>query len=112
MPADDIAYDIACNVARFRQLAAAILALGLAASADAQTCNTLTGGVNCGGSTLGETPSPRSSGSGSPEQYRTFSSPISDLGVAFGGDQASTFGAITFSGGNSRCSGLFRTTRC
>src|SRR5262249_31736787 len=54
MLADDSADAIACNVGRARRLLAAILALGLAVPADAQTCNTLTGGVNCGGSALGE----------------------------------------------------------
>jgi len=112
MPAGDMASDLACNVARLRRLMTAIFAVGLAASAHGQTCNTLTGGVNCGGSALGEASSLRSSGSGRPEQYRTFESPISDLGLAFGGDQPATFGAITFSGGSTRCSGLFRTTRC
>jgi hypothetical protein len=111
MPAGNIADSIACGV-RHPLRAIALLALGLALSAQAQTCNTLTGGVNCGGSTLNEASSVRSGGSGNPGQYRTFESPISDLGVAFGGDQPTTFGAITFGGGRAQCSGLFRTTRC
>jgi len=112
MLACDTVYNIARDVARYHRLAATIVAVGLAASAHAQTCNTLTGGVNCGGSALGEASNLRSGGSGQPQQYRTFTSPISDLGLAFGGDQPTTFGAITFSGGSTRCSGLFRTTRC
>jgi hypothetical protein len=111
MPAGDVADEIACNRPSCR-FVAAVLALGLVAPAHAQTCNTLTDSVNCGSPALGEASSLRSGGSGNPGQYRTFESPISDLGVAFGGDQPATFGAITFSGGNARCSGLFRTTRC
>ena len=111
MPDGDIADKTACKPASCR-FVAAVLALGLVAAAHAQTCNTLTGGVNCGSPAPGEASSLRSSGSGNPGQYRTFESPISDLGLAFGGDQPATFGAITFGGGNTRCSGLFRTTRC
>jgi len=89
---------------------AAGLSLSLAAPAIAQTCNSMTGGVNCGASARGSALAPSYADPGKPESYRTFQSLGKEL--SFAGEQPATIGSITFSGGRRECSGLFRTTRC
>jgi hypothetical protein len=90
------------------------MAAMFAALAIAQSCNTLTGGVNCAGRggpiDYSSSPSQGIADSGSSAQYRSFRSLGSELSM--GGETPATIGAITFGGNGRQCSGLFRTTRC
>jgi hypothetical protein len=94
-----------------RVAATAILSAGLAVSALAQTCNSMTGSLNCGGPSgflpgVGEGLYGNSGRSGNLP-------PVSTLGADLtGGDRPGTIGAITFGSGGRRCSGMFRSVNC
>lgn len=96
----------------WRALTATILALVLAPPLGAQSCNTLTGGVNCGTVRRDADSGTRSSfdDAGRSMQYRSFQSLGSEL--SFAGEQNATLGAITFSESGRQCGGLFRVSRC
>ena len=85
-----------------------------------QTCDTLAGGSACGASAKHRTvdfsslaESPTRGGRVANDSL----TPFSGMGGGIGNDLSSgsdlaTFGAITFSGGSARCSGLFRSRNC
>jgi hypothetical protein len=84
----------------------------------AQTCNTLTGGQNCGRPSRGgpidfATPNLSSD----PRAGSGYLTPFASTTGGFGGelsrgDRAATLGAITFGSGGARCGGLFRSGPC
>jgi hypothetical protein len=92
----------------------------LAGFAAAQSCNTLSGGANCAPPTKGgpidysirnSDDSPRGYGGGYMTSFSGSSS--GGLGNELSGNYApTTFGAISFGAGGSRCSGLFRSRSC
>jgi hypothetical protein len=90
---------------------AAILSAVFAVSALAQSCNSMTGSLNCGGPSgflpgVGEGLYGNSGRSGNLP-------PVSTLGGDLtGGDRPGTIGAITFGSGGRRCSGMFRSVNC
>ena len=94
-------------------VAAIVFSVGLVS---AQTCDTLLGGANCGSKSLPQNDaSRRNQDRGSPVQpdWRFGNDPGglgSDLGR--GGDEPAVFGAITFSGRGTTCSGPFRSRAC
>lgn len=85
--------------------AAAVL---VAASAMAQTCDTLLGASNCAapGSSSGV---PNSSDRSSATR---FSNRSLGMDLSSGGDNPGFFAGITISGGGVKCSGLFRSRDC
>ena len=98
---------------RFMLVATVALAAG---SAAAQTCDSLLGGVNCagkspGGQQVSRTPA---SARGNNDWRLGGGSGFDGLGgsLATSDDQPATFGAITFGGGGTTCSGLFRSRNC
>jgi hypothetical protein len=90
---------------------AAILSAVFAVSALAQSCNSMTGSLNCGGPSgflpgVGEGLYGNSGRSGNLP-------PVSTLGGDLtGSDRSGTIGAITFGSGGRRCSGMFRSVNC
>ena len=94
-----------------RVLTASLFSAVLAVSALAQTCNSMTGSLNCGGASgflpgVGEGLYGNSGRSGN-------LSPVSTLGGDLtGSDRPGTIGAVTFGGGGRRCSGMFRSVNC
>jgi len=94
-------------------IAATMLLCVLAAAAIADSCDTLTGNIDCnrgrqnqysaGGSQA------RHAGERQSIQARPFQGLGSDLSSA---EPPATFGAITFGADGRRCSGLFRTGSC
>ncbi len=94
-----------------RVAAVAILSAALIVSALAQSCNSMTGSLNCGGPSgflpgVGEGLYGNSGRSGNLP-------PVSTLGGDLtGGDRPGTLGAITFGGDGRRCSGMFRSVNC
>jgi hypothetical protein len=94
-----------------RLIAASLMCAVLAAPAMAQSCNSMTGSLNCGGPSgflpgVGEGLYGGSARAGNVP-------PVSTLGGDLtGGDRPGTIGAITFGGGGRRCSGMFRSVNC
>jgi hypothetical protein len=79
----------------------------------AQTCDTLLGAANCGSKSLPQNNAPRDRGSSVQPDWRFGNDPGglgTDLGR--GGDEPAVFGAITFSGRGTTCSGPFRSRAC
>ena len=94
-----------------RVAAAAVLSAAFAVSALAQTCNSITGRLNCGA------PSGFLPGVGESRDSNTWRSgnlpPVSTLGGDLtGSDRPATIGAITFGSGGRNCSGMFRSVNC
>ena len=95
---------------------AVILICGFDATAIADSCDTLTGGVNCNTARRTQSAAPSRGESQAGQgggwwltQSRPFQGLGSDLSSA---EPPATFGAITFGGDGRRCSGLFRTGSC
>jgi hypothetical protein len=94
-----------------RVAAVSILSAALIVSALAQSCNSMTGSLNCGGPSgflpgVGEGLYGNSGRSGNLP-------PVSTLGGDLtGSDRPGTIGAITFGSGGRRCSGMFRSVNC
>jgi hypothetical protein len=94
----------------------AVVATMCAASASAQTCDSLLGGAKCGASSGGQ----GGYYSRSSERQGKAGMSVQSLGfdltggssASVGGDKAGMFGAITFGGSGAKCSGLFRTRDC
>lgn len=93
-------------------VALAVLAVTGIAAADAQTCDSLLGGVNCGASSRTSTVTNLSY-----DRQGSLGTSAQGLGFDLSGgssrdDQPAMFGSITFGGSGARCSGLFRTRDC
>jgi hypothetical protein len=93
----------------------------LCGQAAGQTCDTLAGGSACGASAKRKPVDFSSLADPSPSRGRGGGgdalTPFSGMGGGIGNDlstgtELATFGAITFSGGSSRCTGLFRSRGC
>lgn len=89
----------------------AVLSAALIVSALAQSCNSMTGSLNCGGPSgflpgVGEGLYGNSGRAGNLP-------PVSTLGGDLAGsDRPGTIGAVTFGGNGRRCSGMFRSVNC
>lgn len=84
----------------------------------AQTCDTIFGGTRCGSHPLSSgrdsaMPSRYESGARSGSDPLTPFTGVQSLGTELVGlSRPATIGAITFSGGGTRCGGLFRSGSC
>lgn len=87
--------------------------LAVAGLANAQTCDSLLGKADCGTkSRQGSASLPSGRGNDWDFRGRSTSSGLGvDLSSTASNDTA-TFGAITFGGGGTMCSGPFRSRRC
>src|SRR5690348_10648928 len=95
-------------------VAVVIATLVAAGLANAQTCDSLLGKTDCGAKSVQQRGASPLSGSGNDWDFGR-SSTSGGLGVDLSSSASSdtaVFGAITFGGGNTICSGPFRSRRC
>lgn len=107
--------NISCAPGRAMRLgiAATILLCMLAAAAVADSCDTLTGKIDCNRGRQNQYSAGGSQARHAGERQTIHARPFQGLGgELFNAEPPATLGAITFGGDGRRCSGLFRTTRC
>jgi hypothetical protein len=104
---------IDCLTLRRGVIAATILLCVLAATAIADSCDTLTGNIDCNRGRQNQYSAGGSQARHAGERQTIQARPFQGLGGELSNaEPPATLGAITFGGDGRRCSGLFRTTRC